>query len=156
MGRRNAPRPQINNDSLASYYLEKGVENYKKRISGNEENGRTDYGIQLSLLELLIISEDFSRAGKYYEELSEEEITNDRNKLLLDYLGMVLDIVQEKAIPSEIEEYKRIRSGQDQKISGWSFELFNKWIGQSSLDGLKKEKLVTLTQALGQIFSSHR
>ena len=133
----------INNEDLAEELFQKGIEDYQRRIKWNEENDRVDFAYHLSLLELYIIAEKTSEAQAYLVELKQKDITPPQNEMLLQYFDLVLEILSNEEASSKIKNFKG--SGE---ISGWSFELFKKWIAQADIPPQKKQKIIALTAEL--------
>lgn len=130
---------KIHKDALAVELFEEGIDFYQEQIKWNAENDRVDYGYQLSLLELYVISGKTSEAKEYLEKLKGEDISSGRNQALLRYFDLILSILEGKANDKEIEEFS-----PSAEISGWSFELFNHWLKQIDISTQKKEKINTL------------
>lgn len=137
---------KIEKDSLAKEYFNKGEKYYQQRIQWAEEHGQQDYKIQLSLLELYIISEEFSKAKEYSNALKTESITKPEDLVLLDYLELVLEIVEGEEPEAGVAQLKK--KMQQTKISGWSFDLLRQWVRQTDLDFQKKERILDLTNLL--------
>lgn len=134
---------KINNHDLAEELFQKGIEDYQRRIIWNAENDQIDFGYHLSLLELYIIAGITSKAKEYLFELKQVVIIPPQNEILLQYFDLVLEILSDNKPSSRIENFKS--SG---KISGWSFELFKKWILQTDISSQKKQKIIALTAEL--------
>jgi len=135
-------------DSLASGYFKKGEQFYKDYIQSNLERDQVDYGYQLSLLELYIVQEDFSKASDYLELLKDESIDQKDKQLLLEYLGQVVAILK-----NEVEEIELNRLGgkifiENVKISSWSFDLINLWLELTDVDEEEKDKIRNLTRLI--------
>ncbi|MGB7784680.1 MAG: hypothetical protein WBL27_01135 [Salinimicrobium sp.] len=134
---------KIQNDPLADELFEEGIDFYQKQITWNAENDRVDYGYQLSLLELYIVSGKTSEAKEYLEVLKSLDIPSERNQILLQYFDLILSTLEGKVNQKEIEEFD-----PSVEIKGWSFELFNNWLKQTDLSTQKKEKINTLNSRI--------
>ena len=139
---------KIKDDSLAKDLFKSGVEEYERQIAWNEENDRVNYGYQLSKLELLIIAEEFEEAKEYYNKLLQEEVTPLRNVALLEYFNLILKAISEDLSKIEIQQFSQKISDEEIKISGWSFELFQKWTVQANISFQKKQIISALTAEL--------
>lgn len=134
---------KIHKDPLADELFEKGIGFYQKQIKWNAENDRVDYGYQLSLLELYIVSGQISEAKEYLKEVKSLDIPSERNQVLLKYFNLILVTLEGEVNEKEIEEFD-----PSVEIKGWSFELFNKWLKQTDLSPQKKEKINTLNSRI--------
>ena len=139
---------KINNDSLAENIFQSGVDEYERQIKWNKENDRNNYGVQLSKLELLIIAEEFVRAQDYYRNLLQEELKSLRNEILLEYFGLILEDISEDLSRIKIQQFRQKVIDREVNVSGWSFELFQKWLHQTDLPEEKVSKMEELTGIL--------
>ena len=139
---------KINEDSLATDSFQSGLEDYERQIQWNKENERVNYGVQLSKLELLIIAEEFEKAKNYYIQLLKEGITGVRNEYLLKYFGLIIKAIEGDLPNTEIEQFRQKVLDEEISISGWSFELFRKWLYQTELPQEKVSKMAKLTDIL--------
>ena len=136
---------KIGKDSLASQYFKKGKKFYEKQINRNEKDENIDFGYQLSLLELYIIEEDFKKATDYYKVLIEEDISEKGKRILLEYFGIVLDILKDGKYQAQLTSFKEKIFTDNFKINSWSFELFKNCLKQSTIESSKKEQIYSLT-----------
>ncbi len=139
---------KINEDSLAADSFQSGLEDYERQIQWNKKNERVNYGVQLSKLELFIIAEEFQKAEKYFMELAKETITGNRNEYLLEYFGLIIKAIERDLSKIEIEQFRQEVLDEEVSISGWSFEIFRKWLYQTELPQEKVSKMAKLTDIL--------
>lgn len=138
----------IGRDSLASDYFVKGENFYKNYIQNNLKTERVDFGYQLSLLELYIVQEDIPAALNYLEHLKTEQIDKKDKQLLLEYLEQVISILQDKANEANLNSFFRKVQVADLKISDWSFDLINTWLGLTDVDQRKIDRIKKITRAM--------
>jgi len=116
--------------------FESGIKKYKEQIDHFRKTKQPTEMHQLSLLELMVIKEDFSRAITYAIEL-EREFKSIQHKTLLRYLKASAEIGNNTYnLKSKYELLDFIRENK-KSISGWGYDLFFKWL---SVTKISKEK----------------
>lgn len=135
---------KINLKNDAKKYFNKSFDFYKNYL----EKNKTDWGYHISLLEAFIISEEKTLAQDYYNKLSLIDI-NDRNyKLLLNYFGIINDIVYNQTYIKFSDDFIKLNESlikEKIELKSWSFELFLDWNKINKLTDLQKEQIIKLT-----------
>jgi len=137
---------QIDKDSLAEKYFNKGIRFYKNTIKENENRDRVEYAYQLSLLEIYILKEDFQKASDYFQELEnlKPEMTL-TNKTLLEYLGLVVKLAENENVTAEIQEFQKKIKNKEISFKSWSFELLLSWLKQAEIKKDRIESIKSIT-----------
>jgi len=140
---------QIDKDNLAEKYFNEGIRTYKNMIRQNEDRDRVEYAYQLSLLEIYILKEDFEKASDYFQQLKNvmPEMTL-TNKTLLEYLGLVVNLADNKKVAAEIQKFENKLQNKEISFDTWSFDLLLSWLKQVEIRKDKIEEIKTLTNFL--------
>lgn len=127
--------------------FERGIKKYEDQIAYSKKNGQSPEMHQLSLLELMIISEDFSRAIKYAAEL-EKEFKLIQHVTLLRYLKASAEIANNSFDLKSKAELRNFLKANKTAISRWSYDLVFKWLGTTPLSREKVNLLREITEIL--------
>jgi hypothetical protein len=122
-----------------------GIKNYKETIDFNQKRKQEIDLYELSLLELMIVSEDFSSAIKYANEIK-GDVRGIGHATLLSYLEATAKIglgqeVNLKALQDMVISNKK-------SISGWGYELFYKWLRITKISLEKVNKMRAITDSI--------
>lgn len=123
----------------------KGVASYTNYIS---EAKKRKYDVelkQLSLLELLIIAEDFRKAQQYVSEIK-NEIKGMGNKLLFNYLDACVKIANNQAV--NLKQLKEMLANDKKSVENWSYELFFKWLHLTKIEKQKAQSMRELSDVI--------
>lgn len=139
-------------DSLAEDYIRMGEAMYQVLISDQAKTGRINYGFHLSLLELMIIKGNFQQAENYINELRQKEISSKGHKLLIEFFGLILNILKGNMNPEAYDQFLEKLSKEPNQLKYWSFQLFNAWLNISNIDNEKKKKISVMTSLMWKSF----
>jgi Leucine-rich repeat (LRR) protein len=131
----------------ASIAFQKGIKKYETQIAYLKEARQSPEMYQLSLLELLIISEDFNRAIKYATEL-EREFKLIQHIALLRHLKASAEIGNNSFNMKSKSELLRFLKVNKEFISGWSYDLFFKWLSVAKISEEKVRLVRDITEDL--------
>ena len=126
----------------ANIALEKGIEKFHDQITYLTKTKQSAALQQLSLLELLIIKEDFKRAILYADTL-EKEFKLIEHVTLLRYLKSTAEIGNQSFVLKGKPELLRFININKASISNWDYRLFVKWL---TLTKLPKENIILITE----------
>lgn len=137
----------IGNNTAANDAFSKGIKKYEDQIAYAKKNKQAVEMQQLSLLELMIVKEDFKNAEKYSDELG-REFNNIAHKTLLAYLKACsqigngsFDYYSLPKLYSNIDLNKK-------SVTGWGYELFFKWL---RITKIPKDKAITMREITDRI-----
>jgi tetratricopeptide (TPR) repeat protein len=131
----------------ASAAFEKGIMKYEDQIAYFKKTGQAPEMYQLSLLELMIISEDFKRAIKYAAEL-EKEFKLIQHVTLLRYLKASSEIGNNSFDMKSKSELLNFLKANKTAVSGWSYDLVLKWLSSTPLSRDKVNLVREITEIL--------
>lgn len=127
--------------------FEKGIKKYEDQIAYLKKTGQSPEMHQLSLLELMIISEDFNRAIKYAAEL-EKEFKLIQHVTLLRYLKASSEIAINSFDWKSKTELRNFLKANKTAVSGWSYDLVLKWLSTTPLSREKVNLVREITEIL--------
>lgn len=117
----------IRKSNEANVAYEKGIKKYQDQIDYFRKTKQPAEMQQLSLLELMIIKEDFKRAITYAAGL-EKEFKLIQHVTLLRYLIASAEIGNNSFDMESKSGLLNFINVNKKSISGWSYELFFKWL----------------------------
>jgi len=126
----------IHKSKEADIAFEKGLKKYQDQIDYFKKTKQPAEMQQLSLLELMIIKENFRQAIKYAADL-EKEFKLIQHLTLLRYLKASAEIGNNSFAMESKSELLNFIKVNKKSISGWGYELFLKWL---SITKISKEK----------------
>lgn len=138
---------QINNRTESKNAFAKAVKEYQDYITFSKKQKNNVELKQLSLLEALIISEDFNAAEKYAEEIK-LEIKNKENSLLLLYLTACVKVGLNKEKEIDFGALNETILAGKKQINSWGYELFYKWLRITRIDKSKSALIRMLTDSI--------
>jgi len=137
----------IGNNVAADDALEKGIKKYEDQISYAKKSKQAAEMLQLSLLELMIVKEDFKNAEKYSDELG-KEFNDNAHKTLLGYLKACSQIGSGSFDYNSLPKLYRAIALNKKSITGWGYELFFKWL---RITKIPKEKVISMREITDRI-----
>jgi len=120
--------------------FENGINKYQEQIDYFKKTKQPAEMHQLSLLELMIIKEDFSRAIIYANTL-ERDFKQIQHITLLRYLKASAEIGNNSFRLKEKSDLLNFIKQNKKSISGWAYDLFFKWLRITKISK-DKEKLI--------------
>lgn len=137
----------IHRSKEANLAFEKGIKRFEQQIAYAKKEKAPAEMTQLSLLELMIISEDFPGALKYAAEL-EKEFKLTQHLTLLRYLKASAQIASERFDKKSKPELLKLLSLHKKSIQNWSYDLFRSWLRSSKLAREKIELIRNITDVI--------
>ena len=131
----------------ANIALEKGIEKFHDQITYLTKTKQSAALQQLSLLELLIIKEDFKRAILYADTL-EKEFKLIEHVTLLRYLKSTAEIGNQSFVLKGKPELLSFIKLNKASISNWDYGLFVKWLTLTKLPQDNKTLISELTDLM--------
>ncbi|MBC7758592.1 MAG: leucine-rich repeat domain-containing protein [Phormidesmis sp. FL-bin-119] len=132
----------IRKSDEANIAFEKGIEKYQDQIDHSRKSNQSVEMQQLSVLELLIIKEDFDRAIRFAADL-EKEFKSIQHVTLLRYLKASAEIGNNSFDITSKSELLNFIKVNKKSISGWSYELFFKWL---NITKISKDKEILMRE----------
>lgn len=129
--------------------FKKGIKQYSDYIGDAKKRKYNVELKQLSLLELIIIAEDFKKANEYATNI-QEEIKGKGNKVLFDYLDACAKIGVETKVNLDTTR-ATLKSGK-KEVQNWGYELFFKWLRITKIDAKKALLMRELTDLIKPIY----
>jgi Leucine-rich repeat (LRR) protein len=125
------------NDANVSY--RKAIDEYEKVTNANP-------GVKLTVVELYIIISQPDQARKALQQIDKRELEGGY-AILGKYLENSVQVLKgEKPDAAVLADLASYLSSHSERIMGWSFELYENWLGRSDLPTEKRTVLQQLTQ----------
>ncbi|UKT63554.1 leucine-rich repeat domain-containing protein [Pedobacter mucosus] len=128
----------INKPDQANFAYVAGIKKYQEQVDYLKKTKQSAELYQLSLLELMIIKEDFNSAKKYAYDL-EKEFKLIQYVTLIRYLKASAEIGNNSFNIKNKPALLAFIKVNKQSISGWGYDLFFKWLKTTKIS---KEKLI--------------
>lgn len=131
----------------ANLAFETGIKKYEEQIAYFKKT-KQDVGMyQLSLLELMIVKEDFDRAEKYAVEL-ENKFQSISQLTLLRYLSACAAIGNNSFDLKNKPGLEKFIVANKNSVSGWGYDLFFKWLRVTKISKQKESLMRVLTDSI--------
>ena len=128
----------IHQSDSASIAYERGIKKYVDNIDYFKKTKQSSEMHQLSLLELMIISEDFNRAIKYAAEIK-KDFKLVQHIVLFNYLKASAEIGNNSFDKKSLPELLNYINLNKKFILGWGYDLFSKWLSITTISKDKKD-----------------
>ncbi|WP_182953273.1 leucine-rich repeat domain-containing protein [Pedobacter gandavensis] len=137
----------IHKSNDANIAFEQGIKKYHEQINFLKNSKQSTEMVQLSLLELMIVQEEFNRAIQYAADL-EKEFKSIEHITLLRYLKASAEIGNNSFDIKSKPELLNFILENKKAISGWGYDLFYTWLG---ITKIQKENEILIRQITDHI-----